>query len=582
LAGLLQRSGIPWRGFSFRLPGYRSIRLADPSPKGAKKFGAPISWLEHRTHDLFLERPSWQVVATILSLLTLIRLWAAAHAGLAPDEAYYWLWSQTPALGYSDHPPMVAWWIWLSTTAIGDSALGVRMPPLLSVLVASLAVFGTARLLFPLSLLAHRAVLWFNAMILVGVGAIFSTPDAPSAMFWALTVWALSAIWRTGRSQLWLLVGVFAGLGCVSKYTNLFLGPGILLWLLIDSRMRRWLWSPWLWAGGVVALVVFAPVLLWNAEHGWISFYKQFGRLAGHQITLRYLGEFLLSQAGLLNPVITFFFILAVMNALTRRAEIRPNPSLVLLATLIPLVAYMIVHAFHDRVQANWLAPIYPQLAIVAVAYAENQNDPWRRVRLERAVVPLGMVISVLSLLYLANPVKLPFPIQSLVARLEGWQEFATIIEELRKRNHARWIATANYDVNAELAFYFRGRPPVREIVERERYESNPLDLSLPNQQALLILSEREKASGRFDHCFMTVQPIAIVPRRSVNELVERYVVESVTSATAEILSAGCDANATALSTAPAPENILSSWSQHRNLGAVVWSAFEENIYLGT
>jgi hypothetical protein len=63
---------------------------------------------------------------------------------------------------------------------------------------------------------------------------------------------------------------------------------------------------------------------------------------------------------------------------------------------------------------------------------------------------------------------------------------------------------------------------------------------------------------------------------------VERYVVESVTSATAEILSAGCDANATALSTAPAPEDILSSWSQHRNLGAVVWSAFEGNIYLGT
>lgn len=496
------------------------------------------------------ERPSWQVVATILSLLTLVRLWAAAYAGLAPDEAYYWLWSQTPALGYPDHPPMVAWWIWLSTRVLGDTAIGVRMPPILSALVTSLAVFGTARLLFSSYSIALRAVLWFNAMILIGVGTIFSTPDAPSTMFWALTVWALSAIWRTERPQLWLLVGLFAGLGCVSKYTNFFLGPGILVWLLIHPAMRRWLHSPWLWAGGLIALVVFMPVLQWNAEHGWISFSKQFGRLAANQITLRYLGEFLLSQAGLLNPIIAFFAILAAVVTLTRRKEVQPNPCLLLLAILAPLVVYMIVHAFHDRVQANWLAPIYPQLAIIAAAYAENQNAPRRRVWLARAVVPLGIVVSVASLLYLADPVELPLPIQSPVDRLEGWQDFASIIERLRRRSGASWIATANYDVNAELAFYDRGREPVREIVERERYDSNALDLSLPNQRALLILSERQKASGRYDHCFAIVEPITVVSRRSVNGLVDRYIVQSVMSAPADILSAGCDANASHASSA--------------------------------
>ena len=168
-----------------------------------------------------------------IGALTILRLWAASHVGLVPDEAYYWLWSRTPDFGYADHPPMIAWWIWLSTRVLGDSALGIRALSVLSALMTSIAVYGIGTQLWNRAV-ALRAVLWFNATILVGVGAILSTPDAPSTMFWALAVWALSAIFRTQRSWLWIVVGVFAGLGCVSKYTNLFFGLGIVAWLVVD------------------------------------------------------------------------------------------------------------------------------------------------------------------------------------------------------------------------------------------------------------------------------------------------------------------------------------------------------------
>lgn len=520
--------------------GLKSARLDDATATPVTKLEPPICSSDDKVPGL--DCPSWRSVATILSVLTVVRVWSAAHAGLAPDETYYWLWSQTPALGYSDHPPMVAWWIWLSTRVLGDTAIGIRMPPILSALVTSLAVFGTARQLFSAYSIALRAALWFNAMILIGVGAIFSTPDAPSTMFWALAVWALSALWRTERPWLWLLVGLFAGLGCVSKYTNFFLGPGILAWLLIDPRARRWLRSPWLWAGGLIALAVFAPVFLWNAEHGWISFSKQFGRLAVHPITLRYLGELLLSQVGLLNPIIAVFAGLAAAVTLTRRTEAQPNPSLLLLATIAPLLVYMIVHAFHDRVQANWLAPVYPQAALLAAAWAQGQSASPLRVRLARAVVPLGVVVSVISLLYLASPVQLPLPVRSPGDRLEGWQDFAANIEQLRRQSGASWIATVNYDVNAELAFYEHGRQPVREIIERERYSSSPLDLSLANQPALLVMSDTQK-NARFDHCFDFVEPISQVSRQGASGVIERYIVERVQNAPIDLLTAGCSAN---------------------------------------
>ena len=480
-------------------------------------------------------------VVLIVGALTILRLWAAAHAGLAPDETYYWLWSRTPAFGYADHPPMIAWWIWLSTRVLGDTALGIRALPILSALVTSVAVYGIATQLWSRSI-ALRAALWFNAMVLIGVGAIFATPDAPSTMFWALAVWVLSAIFRTKRSWLWILAGLFAGLGCVSKYTNLFFGLGIVAWLLIDPAGRHWFRSPWLWAGGLVACLVFLPVLLWNEQHDWISFSRQFGRInVLHQLTLRYLGELLASQLGLLNPLIAYFALLAISIAFKKPNDYRSSPSVFLVLIAAPLVAYMVLHAVHDRIQANWLAPIYPQVALLAAAAAGNDlaTSPMRE-RLVRVVVPLGCAISTIALLYIARPFDLLLPFPSPVNRLEGWQDLAATVERLRQRSGATWIATASYDVNAELTFYMRGRVAVRQITERQRYRSTPLDSGLVAQRALLVLPEAGSETGRFKRCFEITEPISVIARQGAEGSLDRYVVESALTAQPDIMTAGC------------------------------------------
>jgi 4-amino-4-deoxy-L-arabinose transferase-like glycosyltransferase len=479
-------------------------------------------------------------VVSVVGALTILRLWAAAHAGLAPDETYYWLWSRTPAFGYADHPPMIAWWIWLSTRILGDTALGVRAPSIISALVTSLAVYGIATQLWNRST-ALRAALWFNAMVLIGVGVIFATPDAPSTMFWALAVWALSAIYRTQRSWIWILVGLFAGLGCVSKYTNLFLGLGIFLWLLIDPAGRPWFRSPWLWAGGVVASLIFLPVVLWNAQHDWISFSHQFGRINVHQITLSYLGEFLASQLWLLNPLIVYFAFLALALAFKKPNEDRLSASVFLVLIGAPIVGYMALHAIHDRVQANWLAPIYPQVALLAAAAADNDiaASPLRG-RLIHVVAPLGCTISAIVLVYIAGPFGVPLPFLSPVRRLEGWQELAATVERLQQQSGATWIATASYDVNAELAYYMRGRVAVRQITERERYSSTPIDSGLVSQPALLVHPEEGSGTDRFTRCFEIAKPLSVVARRGTGGIIERYRVESALTAQANIMTAGC------------------------------------------
>ena len=80
-------------------------------------------------------------------------------------------------------------------------------------------------------------------------------------------------------------VGAAVGAALLSKYTALFFGPVILIWLLAVPELRRWLKSPWPYLGGLVALAIFSPVLIWNADHHWVSFAKQFGRARVDEFT---------------------------------------------------------------------------------------------------------------------------------------------------------------------------------------------------------------------------------------------------------------------------------------------------------
>src|SRR6267154_4736926 len=203
---------------------------------------------------------------TILALIAL-RLVAAAYTPLTFDEAYYWTWSKHLAFGYYDHPPMVALVIRLGTMISGDSELGVRLVSVLSALPMSFAVYRTAEILFGGRRVASTATILLNATMMAAVGTMIVTPDAPLLVASSFVLYALAKVLETGRGAWWLVVGAAVGAALLSKYTALFFGPAILIWLVAVPKLRRWLISPWPYLGGLVSLLAFSPVILWNADH---------------------------------------------------------------------------------------------------------------------------------------------------------------------------------------------------------------------------------------------------------------------------------------------------------------------------
>lgn len=497
----------------------------------------------YRTTERLWWGMSVRGIVTLVAVLTVVRFGAAGYAGLLWDEPYYWMWSRHLSAGYYDHPPMVAYWIWAGTGILGDGPLGIRLLFVLNTAATSFVVYGIGRALFT-ERIAWLGVLWTNVTPLLGIAGMMATPDGPSVLFWTLTIFAFAMVVRTGRGVWWLAVGVLAGLGVMSKYTNLFLGPGILLALILDRRLRRWLASPWLWGGGVLAALVFLPVIVWNAGHDWMSFRFQFGRVGETRFTPVYLLTLLAVQPAIFNPLAVVFVVRGV-GVWFKQTEPFARPIGLLVATTLPAAAFIAFQATHGEVLQHWLAPIFPTLALVAVVVASTLADDahWVLRAIRADVVPLGLVAMLVVFVYATTPLDRYFPGKDPIDSMRGWPAYAAEVEALREKSGATWIATVGYEATAELTYELRDEAVVAPVTERARYAyAPPPDASLAVAPALLVM-HNSRDYERLARCFARLTEVGAATRYGAVKAIDTSRVYLAEGARPDIFTVGCEGN---------------------------------------
>jgi 4-amino-4-deoxy-L-arabinose transferase-like glycosyltransferase len=471
-----------------------------------------------------------RLIAVVL-IAAAIRVIVAANLHLTEDEAYYRLWSMAPAFGYYDHPPMIAWWIWLGRWIAGDTPLGVRLMPIAASALASLLVFDIARLIGAAQADARRAGVWYNAMPLVAAGGFLAVPDAPAALFWVLTLWCALKAARGGLTGWWVAAGLMAGLTALSKYSALFLAPGIVLWLAWRPSTRRLLRTPGPWLAAAIAIAVFGLNIAWNADHRWLTFAKQFGRIAPSHFAPGHLATFLAAQVLLINPLIAMFLARGLASPRTKTL-LTP-----LIATSAPFIAYLLVHSLHDSVQAHWPAPVYPALAICAAVAAGEVSRARRWSGLARAAPIVGFAIYPLALLVLCLPPPLLTPVAGPIL---GWPRFAERLEGVRMSRGAAWIGTLSYGLAAQLADERATRAPIAQIDERERYLGLKMPLPDFTRPGLIVDLARRVDPRGLAACFVVVEPLGAIKRVEPSTPAKTYVLYEVAGPRRDVLGQGC------------------------------------------
>lgn len=407
-----------------------------------------IFYLIYQQKSHFYSENEWYYFFTgIVIYSVLLRLFYLGLPELFYEEAYYWNYAKHLALGYLDHPPLVAWIIALFTQLMGDNEFAVRFGALICWLIMAYFSCRLAHNINKKAEVCQTISLVATLPIFFAVGWAM-TPDAPLMACWAALVYFLCQALIQERPRAWLGVGVSLGLGMLAKYTIILTGAAALLFILMDRHSRKWLFRPEPYLAVIVAVVIFSPVIFWNVEHQWASFlYQSHDRLTDRfEFSLPY---FIISIIFILTPT-GFFSVIAVLLFRKNLLPIHDIPSsdtaysdakrsyrLLVMLALLP-VAVLATFSLFRETKFHWTGPgwlaVLPYMALVVIQ--SPALTAHRLLKWTQRAWPSTMIVCLLGYGAFLHYLTLGFPGVPYPSRLYllGWQGLGREIEALAQQ----------------------------------------------------------------------------------------------------------------------------------------------------
>ncbi len=361
--------------------------VSHPIPNGAEDSGA---------YD------ARRAMLLLVGVGIVLRFVLAASIGLGVDESYAVSVSRGLSLSYFDHPP-ISFWIpgVLAKLLHSENRVLMRAPFIL-------LFAGTTWLMYRLTarLWGERAGLY--AALLLNVSLVFSVstggwvlPDGPLMFFMLAAALCLERVLAHGQepphaTAWWIGAGVFTGLALLSKYHGIFVAGGATLFVATRPASRHWLKRPAPYLAAAIVVLMFTPVLWWNAHHGWISFRFQGGRAAPSGLHLTSFLQSIGGQAGYVLPWIWVPFVWLLVRGFAAGPRDAARWLMCCLA-VGPIVVFTLPSLGGNPGLPHWEAPGYLFLFPLLGAAAD------RRIREGRRWVRGWLVFSVVSFLVLVT-----------------------------------------------------------------------------------------------------------------------------------------------------------------------------------
>ena len=302
-----------------------------------------------------------RLAIAILAGFLIARLVFAFSLGLGIDESYSIAISRRLSLSYFDHPPLHLWIAHFVALVVGESA-AARVPFIALFFATGWIAYRLARGLFD----AHTALI---ALFGLNVTPFFFAsagswivPDGPLLFGLALGAYAAARVLfaaphdNASAWRLWLVVGIGLGLAGLSKYSAVLSAGGLAAFLIVSPSQRHWLKHPAPYAAAILALAIVTPVIVWNAENGWVSFAFQGGRgVPDGRVHPGQLSIMAIGQIVFLSPWIFAPLVAGLASAFRQRADERR--LFLLCLSLPPIVLFTLTPLWGGRGQPHWTMP---------------------------------------------------------------------------------------------------------------------------------------------------------------------------------------------------------------------------------
>lgn len=467
----------------------------------------------------------------LIGITTLLRLAFAASMGGYTNEAYYEMYAQNLDWSYFDHPPMVG-----VVSAVGLS-LGSWVSPIFGLRFGFVMMFAGSTWL--IARLASRfygertgvlAAVLLNATVFYGVMVgMLAGPDGPLLFFWLLTLERLSAtLDAPERTSTWVAMGAAWGAAMLSKYHAVLLPAGFGLYLLLRPQARRCLKMPGPYLAILTGIVIFSPVIFWNATHGWASFAFQGTRAGGfHGFDPEMFVEALVAQFLYLLPWVWLGLII-VLARLIRKGPLGWSDSeAFLMSQAIPALGLFMGVATFRRIMPHWpLVGFLPLMVLLARTwserYAARTSREWTRFGTALLIPPALLAFLFLvhanygvfqdrqgRLLGLVSPKKDP------TVDTVRWDQLASALEQRGLLDEPNsYLFTNSWRLSAELAMATNHKRPVACFHRDARsftFWSKPQDW-VGRDGIFIRVDEGQGEVDYYNPWFSRLEPLASVP----------------------------------------------------------------------
>ena len=323
-------------------------------------------------------------VVAVAGAFTVVLLAVSARYGYHRDELYFLMIGRHPAFGYVDEPPLVPLLAHAVDAVSGHSLFWLRVP---AAVAGGLVVLTTG--LITREFGGGRGAQVLSATLMAISSATLAVSHLASTSVYdqlgeTLLTWLLVRALRDG-GRVWLIVGLVAGVALEVKTLPVFLLFAVLVGVLAVGP-RGQLRSPWLYAGGLIALALWTPDLVWEAQHHWPQLTLSKAIADGQSGSSQPRAVFLPFQALMTGPPLVPAWV-AGLVALWRSPALRPWRGFTI------AWAVLVVLFIATGGKPYYLASTYP------VLYAAGAAPTLRwigTVRWRRVLVAVTFTISLL------------------------------------------------------------------------------------------------------------------------------------------------------------------------------------------
>ena len=310
-------------------------------------------------------------------LLTHLIIWtlvpSITNHNLPLDTIEALAWGSNLDWGFNKHPPLSALAVKIFYQIFGSQDWVYYLLSQLFVTIAFYYVFKLSKEILNtekhalLSVLVLEGIYFYN----------FTTPEFNVNVcmlpFWAMTAYYAYKCLKDHLTKDYIILGIIAALGFLSKYLFIYLLIGIKIFYIFYIRKNNFKIN--YIVPGIIFLLILTPHLIWLTENNYITIaygLKRTGEIKSYLDHIILPLTFLSKQAGILIPFFILLFILT-KTIKTNFSFKDQNLLYILSITILPILLIFLTSAIIGaKIRTMWMTPFYLYIGTLFIYLFQN------------------------------------------------------------------------------------------------------------------------------------------------------------------------------------------------------------------